>query len=192
MKPDPPVRGPDASDTAIDDLIRSLEAPEPPLFPPPLPRPGRSGRPWLFAGLALAAVAAGVLLVVQPADDGPALVPRGAAGGATPVVDLRLVVDGPAGTRRLAQGDTLRVGERIFFRVGADPPSVVRIRVESATSAVAVGETLAGDPPADLRSDAGLVAWEAEAEGAYTVVAATGDGSCAPPSCVSLTVRVLP
>lgn len=177
----------------VDDLLRALRAPEPPLEPPPLPRPWRWTFPAAFVGVAVAAAAVSLVwLRPSSAPVGP-LIPRGGGGSEPLAVDLKLAVESAGSATHLEPGARVGLGQRVFFRVGAQEPTEVRLWVEGPSGREDIARLHTGPTPVDVTAGAGHVAWWAEKPGTY-VFHATSDpeGLCVPASCASVQVLLSP
>jgi hypothetical protein len=181
----------------VDELIRALVAPEPPPEPPMLNAGSRWPRRGIFAGAAMVALAAGVLLVLrQPSTGTSGMVARGKASEAPPpAVDLQIAAQKEAsaggGTVRLADGDFLSLGQPVYFRVSTERSTTVWVWVEGPSGSEPVASVEVGPEPRDIQTPAGHVVWSADRAGSHTIRASSrGAGVCEPGSCTSVNVEV--
>ena len=118
----------------------------------------RPRRRWQAPAVGVAlAMAAAALFVVMPSD-GP-LRDRGTSAAVAPVA-LTAVAEGPHGTRRLADGDPVRPGERVVFWVDTAVPGDLVLyedgRAIVGDWAVGAGaHAVGGTTPQSWRPDAG-------------------------------------
>ncbi|MCB9742561.1 MAG: hypothetical protein H6740_08180 [Alphaproteobacteria bacterium] len=181
----------------VDALVRDLEVPGPELGPPPWPQPGLLDRlraalrhpGVLLAGAAL--VAALALLALRPPslpEQGPSLRGVDAQQLPEPFLDLVLEADGQA--RRLARGEAVDVGDRVFFRVSASRAHALTLSVAGPTGREVLAHTTAGPTPVDLGGPRGLHAWRFDAPGRYAFSLSTTPEGCPRPGCTTLIVEV--
>ncbi len=191
-----------------EELLRELEfLPEPPLVAPPwpadeeqesaevmpFPAQARRRRRWHWAGGVMAAAAALLLAVLfaQPerGGEGEPLPPwreglRGEEAAAGLEVNLRLALEEEGEARRVARNETVQVGQRVFFRVDASPPSEVTVWVVAPGGVETVAAVKATEEPIDLQGEQGLIAYRFEQPGLYVFHAAADvSQECVAPAC---------
>lgn len=188
----------------VDALVRDLEVSGPRLGPPAWPPMS----PWerLWAALrrpSLRYVGGGVLVVAAlllalrgaqpPVDEIPGTRGVETTSAVRPHLDLVLEQGGQA--RRLARGEPVAVGERVFFRVSASAATQLYLAVEGpGVGGAARGRQLlasapAGPTPTDLGGSGGLHAWRFDAPGPHTFTLSTDAERCVEPGCARVVVE---
>lgn len=162
-------------------LLRALQGPPPPEAPPAWPAmaPRRGHIPLLALAALLLAAPIAVWRLRGPAADDWTL--RGPA--AAPAVDLRLAVQRGAALERARADRRYRVGDRVFFRVGAATPVEVEVWAERSGRREPLARVQAGPTPVDLRSDGGLIAYDLGEPGRFSFCAAPAGAA---PTCIDL------
>lgn len=174
---------------SVDDLIRALRAPEPPLQPPRIHTDRhRQARLWVAGGLGSALVAASIGLLClrqDPDSDRVKLIPRGIQENSpASQVELQLLTEQDGEVQRLAIDEHLSQGQPVFFRLSAEPAGRVWIWADGPDGRELIGETLAGPEPEMLMSSAGHVAWSAASAGTYRIQASSLEtGVCKGSTC---------
>jgi len=133
----------------------------------------------------IATLAAGAALGCAglPQEDRPA---RPAPGEA----DLRIVVERHGHARRLAEGEPLALGDRLFFRVSSSRAGAMRVWVEGPAGHEPIAWVAVRPEPVDLRLGNQLVAYELSKPGTHTFYASLAEGPpCEPPACVERTLE---
>lgn len=172
-------------------LLRALEGPPAPARAPAWPVPRRRRLPLLLAAAGTAALVLGVgwWTVGKPRAPGlspdqlqPGWTTRGA--DAAPSVDLRLAVQRGEDLERHRRGQAYAVGDRIYLQLAASAPAVVTAWVIDDGERQNLGSLEATREPQQLRSAAGLVAYECSEPGTIEVCASTLESAtCEAPSC---------
>ena len=150
----------EAQDLDLDEMLRGLHAPAPPVRAP-RPRPV-----WRVGVLALAAVLLLSLGIGLSREDSGLLL-RGAPPIAAPSLDLRMAVERGGSALRVSEGGTYRVGERVFFRVSAQLPTDALLFVEGPSGRERITRLQAGPQAEDVSSDHGLMAYTFDQPGHY-------------------------
>jgi hypothetical protein len=178
--------------------LRALQGPPAPAQAPAWPPRSRRGQALasgavLAAALVLIGSARAVLGTRPPAATAPTLQPGWTARGAEPppAVDLRLAVEHGSELARLRRDQPYAVGDRIYLQLAASAPSRVSAWVQQDGVVEPLGSLEATREPQQLRTEAGLVAYECTRPGTLEICASTGDdGTCEPPACSCWTLEV--
>jgi len=183
----------------VDELIAALETPAAPPDPPAWPEEEAAEQgapvvrgPWSIrkrtvatvAALAAAGVAA--LLVLPPFAERDETIGFRGDGETAPVeVELKLAVEREGRAERVDESTTLKVGERVFFRVGTSRDAEVELIAVTPEGEEDLGRFESVTVPADVRTVGGLLAYEFEVPGTYAFHA------CGPaPKCATVVVEV--
>ena len=122
-----------------------------------------------------------------PDDDGIRL--RGGEGVSE--IDLRVVALSDAGPQRLRDGQIYPTGQKLIFRLGANPATKVSVWAVGPQGRSELGEYNSEPTPRDLKNDGGLLALILDTPGTWTVYAsAAGYGECPSDACESRAVEV--
>lgn len=134
--------------------------------------------------LVLLATLAALACVDGPGAGGSSVHPLGEA-------DLRIAVERNGHAHRLAQGERLRLGDRLFFRVSASRAGALRVWVDGPAGREPIAWVAVGPAPEDLQLGNRLVAYELSHPGTYVFHASLAKGShCEPPACVERSLAV--
>ncbi len=181
------------TDQELDALVGALRlrgappAAAPPWEPEVVRRRPAGRRTVAWSGGGVWGAAAVAVLTLQPPEVAPVREDgrRGASAPETAEARLWLSVERDGERVRIASGEQVASGERIFFRVGSSAAATLHVWAEGPEGYARVVELSSEGPPQNVPELAYVLA---EA-GTYTFVASVeGWQQCTPPSCVRFEV----